>query len=146
MKKIIFSLLVVVAATTVFAQKKKEKSAIEGKIYDVTTFEIKGGKSGKSLPDQISFKTQKVKSKVISEKIDWAAVKYTVTSDSSHTESEGDAVREINFEAEGTNDKEETLKWTGTISNYSIDGTITLSKKGKTKKEFTFSGSEKAKK
>ena len=143
---ILFVSILLMSAITAFAQKKKEKSPVDGKIYDVTIFEVKAGKSGKSLPDQISFKTQKVKSKVIEEKIDWTAVKYTITSDSSYTESEGDAMRAIAFEAEATNENDETLKWSGTINNASIDGTIVLSKKGKTKKEFTFSGTEKAKK
>ena len=146
MKKLMFSLLLIVISTiTVVAQKKKEKSPVENKTYDVTISEVKAGKTGKGVADQISFKSQKIKSKVVEEKIDFAPVKYTITSDSTATESEGDAIRTIGFDAEGTNDKDETLKWTGTITNGAIEGNVVLSKKGKTKKEFTFSGNEKAK-
>ena len=64
---------------------------------------------------------------------------YTVTVDSSSEE------RAVTFDATLKNDAEEELVWNGTLKEGDVEGTVVLSKKGKVKKEYSFTGSLKQK-
>ena len=133
-----------------YAQKKKDKDkpkpSIEGKKYTVKTTEIKmGGKASKAVEDEVVFKSQKVKSDVVNDKTGFSAISYTIKSDTSYTDSDGDEQHIITFEAAAAGDAGDELNWTGTVTNMDIEGNVKWSKNGKTKKEFNFSGGEKKK-
>ena len=146
MKKI-FLLALLSASIATFAQKtKKEKPPLDGRTFEVTQTATTNGKSGKGIADQIVFKSGKVKSPLIEEKSMFDAIKYTIVTDSTATDEDGNATRIILFEAEGTNDKQETIKWSGTVTGPAIEGTAIISKKEKVKKEYAFTGNEKLKK
>ncbi len=47
----------------------------------------------------------------------------------------------ITFESDSKNDTDDKLKWTGTVTGESIEGNAVITdKKGKTKKEYIFTG------
>lgn len=123
----------------VFAQKKKKDTELNGKIFTIELNE-ENGKKTKPISDEISFKSDKFFSKAMDEKNDFGASNYGVSVDSSSGE------KIINFEAESTNKSEESLNWKGTVNNDEIEGKAVWSKKGKIKKEYSFSGSLKVKK
>jgi hypothetical protein len=51
----------------------------------------------------------------------------------------------ITFQSLGKNPDEEEIKWDGTITDDAVEGTVVITKKGKTKKEYSFSGTLKEK-
>jgi len=126
---------------TIAQSSKTKDKFLEGKIYLIELVE-KGSKKTKSTEDELSFKSGKFKSKTMFEE-DFGPANYTVSVDSSSSEG-----KIISFEAQSKNkeNKEETLTWKGTIEDDNIEGSAIWIKKGKTKKEFEFSGSLKRKK
>ncbi len=137
-------------STPAFAQKKdapekKEKAAkpipdklLVGKIF---TIEITatGKKAGDPQNDEISFKADKFTSNLMKKESKFMPAAYIATNDPSNA-----AGAVINFESELKNADEESLKWTGTINGDDIEGTaVLLNKKGKVKKEYSFTGSKK---
>ena len=89
--------------------------------------------------DEISFKSEKLNSKFMTAQNHFPAAAYTVTVDSSATPAT------ISFVSEGKSSDGEDIKWEGTVTGDDIEGTATISKKGKTKKEYSYTGSVKAK-
>ena len=131
--------------TTTFAQKKKAPDKILGnKIYTVQLTAQGGKKASEPEADEISFKTDKLNSKLLQSDYEFEPAPYTVTVDSSNMV---DGKPTISFEAEGKNVADEPIKWTGTVTGDEIEGTaVWTNKKGKVKKEYTFSGIQKGKK
>ena len=121
-----------------FSQKVKDKF-LEGKTF-TTELVVKGAKKPKPEPDELSFKTGKFNSKMMKTESQYKPADYTVTVDSSSSE------KTFTFECDSKNPDDEIMHWTGTISGESIEGTATLSKKEKVKKEYTFTGTLKSKK
>lgn len=134
--------IVVYMTATAFAQKGKEKvekdKVLDKKIFVIDLTET-GKKKAKAEPDEISFANNKFKSKVMADE-KFVADLYIVTVDSSSGE------KVVTFESTLKNDGGEELLWNGTVKGDDIEGTAVLSKKGKTKKEYEFSGSLKQKK
>ena len=137
--------LAIIALTTfstqTFAQANKapKDKVMDKKVYTIDLI-IQGKKNPKAVPDEIGFMNNKLKSKAMGEFGFSSPVAYTVTTDSSGTDVT------ITIEAEGKNSDEESLKWTGTITGEAIEGTTVITtKKGKVKKEFTYSGTLKVK-
>jgi hypothetical protein len=142
-KKIFIITCLVLFCTYSFAQKnapKKHDKVLDGKVYTIELTVQGGKKTPKPIADEISFKMDKFKSKAMAEESEFAASPYTVTIDSTATP------MGISFEAETKNPDDEMLRWVGTITDQNIEGTATLSKKGKTKKEYAFTGAMKEKK
>src|SRR6185503_3869670 len=93
-------------------------------------------------PDEITFKTNKLTSKVVSTKYKYPVGEYLVTSVDS-----AESYVEINFASEATNADGELIKWEGNVTDGAIEGkAVVTNKKGKVVMEFGFSGGEKAKK
>ncbi len=121
-----------------FAQKKVKKP------LDAQTFTIElieqGKKKAKPIADELSFKSDKFASKYMAAESQFKPAIYTATVDSTASEPT------ISFDFESKNTDDETLHWVGTVKGEAIEGTTTLAKKGKTKKEYAFSGTLKTKK
>lgn len=121
------------------AQKKAKDKILAGKVYKVE-FNEQGGKKPMSMPDEISFKGEKLNSKVTAGQLKFPPASYTATVDSSANP----VVAE--FKAESMNPDKETLKWEGTVEGDQLEAKVTIiTAKGKTKREFTVSGTMKPK-
>lgn len=125
-----------------FAQKKSPDKILANKIYTIELTVKSGKKAADPVPDEISFKSDKIGSKVLKDEFEINPSNYTVTVDSSATDGTS-----INFESEGKNSSDEVLKWEGSVTGENIEGTAVLTnKKGKVKSEFSFTGTLKGKK
>ncbi|MBI4947110.1 MAG: hypothetical protein HY840_12000 [Bacteroidetes bacterium] len=122
-----------------FAQKKEKDKVLANKVYTIDLTETGSKKTPKPESDEISFKGDKLNSKFMSSEYKFSGATYTVSVDSS-SES-----KEITFECLSKNPDGEELKWDVTITDDAIEGTAVISKKGKTKKEYSFSGTQKVK-
>ena len=134
------ALIVSAFSNQALAQKKKEK-LLDGKTYIITLTEEVSKKPTKPLPDEITFKSDKLKSKTMDDKYKFNAGSFTATVDSSNAEEPI-----ITFDAELKGETDDILTWHGTISGEEIEGSAIWNKKGKTKKSYSFSGSIKKKK
>jgi len=127
-----------------FAQAKKEKKEkdklLDGKTFIVQLTEQGGKKTPKPINDELSFKTDKLKSKAMMEQYKFPAGAYTAMMDTTSSE------KAIIFDCESSTPSEETIHWTGTITDEAIEGTATITKNEKVKKEFAYSGTLKVKK
>ena len=134
MKKIIglITICLLIASTSeTLAQKKvKQPKYLENKIFIIGMNET--GK--KDIPDELTFRSFKLKSNFMTTKFGFQPGAYTFEVDSSDAENPY-----FSFEATSTLGKEE-VKYTGTITADEIEGTASISKGGKIKKEFNFAG------
>lgn len=126
-----------------FAQKKpatKKDMLLAGKTFTVELVEKDAKKKDKSQADEISFKGDKINSKFMIAELKMPASPYTATVDSAI----GDGT--IAFTSECKNSDGDILTWEGTtIPDGTIEGIAKLSKKGKIKKEYSFTGTLKQK-
>ncbi|MBI4930827.1 MAG: hypothetical protein HY841_08705 [Bacteroidetes bacterium] len=122
-----------------FAQKKAKDKVLANKTYTVDMTETTAKKAGKTETDEISFKSEKLNSKFMTSQNHFPAATYTVSVDSS-SES-----MDISFQSDGKSPDGEEIKWEGTVTDKDIEGTAIISKKGKTKKEYSFTGTLKEK-
>ena len=129
-------------SNSAYAQKKPAPDKLlAGKIYTIELAE-QGKKAGDPEPDELTFKSDKFTSKVM--KLDEKFLPSAYTAELDTTDA---ANKIITFETESKNAGEELLKWTGTITGEDIEGTaVWTNKKGKLKKEYTFTGTLKGKK
>ncbi len=146
MKKILLPpsiiLFILSLTTNAYAQKKAPDKILGNKIYTIELTAQGGKKAAEPEADEISFKTDKLASKIMKTDFEFEPAPYTVTVDSSAAD--GPA---ISFEAEAKNSNDEVLKWTGTVKGIDIEGTaVWTTKKGKVKKEYAFTGIQKGKK
>ena len=144
MKTTILSLFVLAIAlfsvqANVFAQKKEKDKFLVNKVFTVDLTETGGKKTAKPESDEISFKGDKMNSKFMVSEYKFSSAAYTVSVDSSS------GSKEITFSSNGKNPDGEEIKWDGTVTDDAIEGTAVISKKGKTKKEYAFSGALKEK-
>ncbi len=121
------------------ATPKEKDNLLAGKTFTVELTDKNAKKKDKPTADEISFKGGKLNSKFMSAENKFPASVYTAQSDSSSSGND------ISFSAEGKNPDGEEIKWQGTVSGEAIEGTAVISKKGKTKKEYSFSGNLKTK-
>ena len=140
MKKIILSLLIV-APFTLFAQAPK-KLPLDGQKF---TAEIQEeGKKKPWEPDDIIFTSGKFKSPIFSDD-GWGFIKagkYEITKDSTTV----DGIKYYSWIGDLVNEQEEKLSWSATVIGEEIEGTIELvNKKGKTERNYSFSGKLKKK-
>ncbi|OFY87746.1 MAG: hypothetical protein A3F72_02580 [Bacteroidetes bacterium RIFCSPLOWO2_12_FULL_35_15] len=132
-----------------YAQKKDapEKKApsdklLAGKVFTIELTSQGGKKAAAPESDELTFKSDKFTSKLMKTDNKFIPSPYTATIDSSNT-----ASIVINFETEMKNPDEELIKWSGKITGEDIEGTaVWTNKKGKTKKEYNFTGTIKGKK
>ena len=134
----IFAFCLTLFSNFSFAQKVKDKF-LDGKIF-TTELTIKGAKKPKPEADELSFKAGKFNSKFMKTENQFKPGDYTVTVDSSSSD------KTFAFECDSKSGDDEIMHWSGTINGETIEGTATLSKKEKIKKEYNFSGTLKTKK
>lgn len=125
------------ASTNLFAQKKEKDKILVNKTYTVDFTET-GAKKPKPVPDEIMFKGDKINSKYMLKEHQFPASSYTVSVDSASD------TKVITFQSEGKNPNED-IKWEGTVTDEAIEGNAVISKKGKMKKEYSFTGNLKVK-
>jgi hypothetical protein len=131
-----------ILSNTAWAQKKTPDKILGNKIYTIELTAQGGKKAAEPESDELTFKTDKLASKLMKTDFDFEPASYTITADSSDA-----AAVAISFESESKNANEETLKWTGTVKGIDIEGTaVWTTKKGKVKKEYSFTGIQKGKK
>ena len=123
-----------------FGQKKEKDKALAGKVFTVEFTQVGGKKASDPVADEISFKSEKLNSKFMTTENQFLPTPYTATVDSS------DSYMTITFEASGKNQADEEIRWEGTASGEDIEGTVQIIKKGRVKKEYSFTGTLKAKK
>lgn len=129
-----------------FALVGGDTTALENKVYKVTmTLNKKGGKTGPPANEEITFKSGKFQCKTVDKEMGAKAVPIEFTVDSSFEEN-GEELPYVEFEGEFVNKLDETVKVTGTVDGYGIEGSVILSKKDKEKKNYSFVGSLKQKK
>lgn len=121
-------------SANVFAQKKIKDKVLTLKTFTVEMTETTAKKAGKTESDEISFKSEKLNSKFMTMQNHFPSAMYTVSVDSSS------APAIITFTSDGKNPDGEEIKWEGTVTDKDIEGTVVISKKGKTKKEYSFTG------
>ena len=129
----------ITAGTNAFAQKKGKDKILVNKTYTVEITETTGKKVGKTDNDEISFKSEKLNSKWMTTNNHFPAALYTVSVDSSSTPPS------FTFTSEGKDQDGQDIKWEGSVTGDDIEGTAVISKKGKTKKEYAFTGALKPK-
>lgn len=123
-----------------------DTTALEGKVYKVTmTLQKKGGKTGPPEQEEITFKGGKFKCKLIDREMGAAAIPVEFTVDSTFVEND-EELPYVEFEGQFVNKLDETIKVTGVVDGYGIEGNVILSKKDKEKKRYDFVGSLKEKK
>ena len=126
--------------TDASAQKKVKDKVLANKVFVVELSETTNKKVGKTVTEEISFKSEKLNSKTMTSQNHFPAALYEVTDvDTSSTPAT------ISFTSEGKNQDGEDVKWEGTVTGPDIEGTAIISRKGKTKKEYAYTGSLKSK-
>jgi hypothetical protein len=133
--------------TASFVLGGDDTSNIENKQYKITITESKKGKSGKPEQDEVVIKGSKFKSKFFKQNAGADGIPIELGKDSTYSEEGSDEVlMYVEFSGEMTNKLEETVKVTGTIDGYGIEGNVEISKKEKVKKHWDFVGMQKDKK
>jgi len=139
--KLAFVFAAMVLTTVMYAQKAPKNKFLEGKKYNVQFYEIKAAGRGKSLPSNVIIKGGKVESDLMYEKMTLGPEVFRVEADSIYTEDETE-MHYVSFIVEASDGKND-YRWEAAITNYDIEGTVTMSKGGIEKKKYEFSGSEK---
>ncbi len=127
------------ASVAAFAQKKEKDKVLANKTYTIE-FTDKNAKKPKPVADEISFKSEKLTSKFMTTEYKFTPCPYNVSVDSTVSP------KVITFDAESKNQGGDMVKWQGTITGESVEGTAVITnKKGKTANEYSFTGELKAK-
>lgn len=125
------------SSTNFYAQKEAQDKVLDGKIFTIELVAQGGKKEAKPESDEVSFKAGKFTSKLMKTENEFSSTPYTVS----------ESAEVITFEAESKNKGEDALTWSGTITGEAVEGTaVWTTKKGKTKKEYNFTGTLKTKK
>jgi hypothetical protein len=144
MKKFLLLTLVILSIYAVL--KDKDQDPLHKRIFLTTITEIKNGTpSNKSASDELEFKNNKVFSKYLNDKFNINWISYKITKDSTYTDSITEAeVRYFEVKALFKNQDAEETHFSCKIENEIINGEIKMLKNDKLKKQFEFSGQEKA--
>ncbi len=140
MKKLSILPILLFVSSTIFAQGKKVKSPVDGKIFAITLTE-QDKKKSEPIKDDVSFMTGKYKSMFMTQAgfIGQPDYEYTIDSTS------GSVIVKFTVELKN-NETQERFSWEGTVNDDKIEGTATIRKKGKIEHTYTFSGTQKNKK
>ena len=139
MKKIILAgILLILCNSISIAQSKKTAGPLDKKTFTCDLLE-EGKKKAEPEKDDFKFATGKFQCKAFTD-AGFKPTVYTAEVDST------DSGVTITFSVEATNDKGETFKMDGTVTNDEIEGTGGIYKKEKQKKSYTYTGTLKGKK
>lgn len=139
-KKITASFLVFIfllsLSNKAFAQKKEK--LLGEKIFDIELVEQGKKKNNEPVKDQILFRADKINSSYMMKEFVFTASAYTASVDSTS----GKSI--ITFVSDSKNAEGDLLKWNGTVTGETMEGTAVITdKKGKGKVEYTFKGQQK---
>jgi hypothetical protein len=138
LKSILLFALIAFFSGTTFAQAKKKKSPIDGRIYSITLID-ENKKKTEPIKDEASFLAGKFKSTYLIQ-AQFMQTDYEVEVDSSS----GTPV--YTFTVEAKTESQERFSWEGIIDGDNISGTAIIRKKGKIQHSYTFKGTQKNKK
>lgn len=144
MKKLLLFIGVVFSIYAVF--KDKDKDPLHKKIFITNITEIKNGvASNKTIKDEVEFKDGKVFSNFLNDKFSIGWMKYVIEKDTTFIDSVLETeIRYFEVKASIMDaDKQETSLFCK-IENDNIEGEIKIMKNDKLKKQFEFTGMEKA--
>ena len=120
----------------VYAQKKEK--LLGEKQFDIELTEQGKKKNNEPVKDQILFRADKLSSAFMMREFTYTASPYTASVDSTS----GSSI--ITFVSDSKNANGEMLKWNGTVTGETIEGTAVITdKKGKSKTTFSFTGKQK---
>ncbi|MES2513206.1 MAG: hypothetical protein V4580_03645 [Bacteroidota bacterium] len=126
-------------------KKGEPKDSVDKRKFIVTMTEVKEGTPPKKgVEDEIEFKTGKMFSQFLFDKLEYKWIKYEVIKDSTYTDEEQNENHYSEVEISTTDDSDQTMIMKCVVDNYDISGDIKITKKDKLKKKFEFSGKEKA--
>lgn len=115
-------------------QKPLNDTLLNGKIFTIELTEDVGSKNPRITEDDISFKADKFKAKMMTKDYQFKSAAYTAKMDA--------ATGKIEFEATIKNPDDALITWTGTVKGEEIEGSAEWVKKnGVTKMMYTFTGS-----
>lgn len=128
----------------VCAQRRPKDKILDRRVFSIT-MEHKSSNKKKLEPfeEEISFRSNRMSSKHLRSQ---AGGGFLLGDYGIHKVEEVMGESVIHFQAINKNQKGMSLKWVGKVLGDRIEGTATVSKKGKIKQEFVFSGATKEKK
>lgn len=135
--------MLIATFSVVSAQRRPKDKLLDRKVF-VVTMEYQTTRKKKLAPfeEELTFRSNKLTSKHmrLSDAGGFQPGEYVITE-------KEDMLDEMiyQFQAINKNSKGMSLKWAGRIFGDQIEGTATVSKKGKVKQEFNFSGTIKQK-
>jgi hypothetical protein len=130
-----------------FVLDGKDTSNLEKKVYKITITEQKKGKSGKAEEDEAKFSSGKFQSDFFGKNAGAKQIPIELDKDSTYTEEGSDEeLIYAEFSGEMTNNQKETVKLSGTVDGYGIEGNVEIVVKEKVKKHWDFVGTQKDKK
>ena len=123
---------------------KTEKDPLHKRVFNISITEVKDGAAAKkTITDKIEFKDGKLFSDFLFDKFQYKWLKYRINKDSIYTDSTDTEVRLLQVEATVTDDKDQTITINFETVEWSIEGSIKLTKSDKPKKYYDFVGLEK---
>lgn len=133
----LLSIAFIISASTKAVAQKKDKLLSE-KNYDIELLEQGKKKNNEPVKDQLLFRADKLSSNYMMREFVFTASAYTATVDSAS------GTKIITFSSDSKNADGDLLKWNGTITAETMEGTaIITDKKGKPKAEYSFKGQQK---
>lgn len=146
MKRLVLLFLVVFGIFATFTDIDKDKDPLHKRIFLTNVTEIKnGGVMGKTASDELEFKNNKVFSKFLKEKFNVNWMQYTITKDTAFIDSITEAdIRYFEIKGLYKDEDQQETHLLCRINNELIEGEIKIMKNDKLKKQFEFSGQEKA--
>ncbi len=133
---LIVTVFLLTTSSKIIAQKKEK--LLGEKQFDVEMTEQGKKKTPEPAKDQLLFRGEKINSTFMMKQFTFTGSTYTATVDSSS----GTPV--ITFVSDSKNADGDKLKWNGTVTAESIEGTAVITdKKGKSKAEYAFTGKQK---
>ncbi len=133
---VVVVVLLITSATKAVAQKKEK--LLGEKQFDIELTEQGKKKTPEPAKDQLLFRAEKISSAFMMKEYTFTASAYTATVDSTS----GAPV--VTFESDSKNTDGDKLKWSGTLTGETMEGTAVITdKKGKAKASYTFTGKQK---
>lgn len=134
---VLFMIILMVSLDSVYSQRRPKDRILDKKEFAIT-LELQEDKKKKQEPieDELSFRSNKAWSKHMQSQSNGGFLRgaYALKTE----EMMGEKV--YHFQIINKNAKGMSLKWEGKVLGERIEGTATISKKGKVKEEYTFSG------
>jgi hypothetical protein len=126
---------------------KSEKDSLHERKFVISLDEVRNGvPSTKQIPDLMMFKEGRLWSEYANKKYGTEWVRYRITKDSVYIDSTETEVRLLMVEANETDETNQTVAFEFSVLEWTIEGTLKVSKNDKIKKYFDFIGSEKGRK